>query len=238
MRQQLGAVGIDVDPRPLEPAVFAPTVFKDRSFDTNVISYCNGPGPGDRRAAHVPLLADRPGAVHERRRLPQRARGRAVRRGGPDGRARTRAASSTARSRRSLVQELPYCLAGGDARPRAPGRRGAAASRRGQGSSPRRPPVSDSAAVSRPLPAAAACAGRARRRRHRARLAFIVIHTAPGDPVLALAGEHGDAALLCVHPRQKFGLDRPLPEQFLVYARNVIARRPRGVLRPRPARAA
>src|SRR5262249_9005196 len=39
MRQYLGAVGIELIQRPLEPAVFAPTVFKDRAFDTNVISY-------------------------------------------------------------------------------------------------------------------------------------------------------------------------------------------------------
>ena len=45
-------------------------------------------------------------------------------------------------------------------------------------------------------------------------LAFIVIHTAPGDPVLALAGEHGDAAYYAFM-RQKFGLDRSLPEQLL-----------------------
>ena len=45
MRQHLGAVGIEVTQRPLEPSVFAPTVFKDRAFDTNVISYCNGPDP-------------------------------------------------------------------------------------------------------------------------------------------------------------------------------------------------
>jgi peptide/nickel transport system substrate-binding protein len=54
MRQQLAAVGVDVTLRPLEPAVFAPTVFKDRAFDTNVISYCNGPDPeiGVRRMYH------------------------------------------------------------------------------------------------------------------------------------------------------------------------------------------
>ena len=54
VRQQLGAVGIDVTQRPLEPAVFAPTVFKDRAFDTGVISYCNGPDPeiGVRRMYH------------------------------------------------------------------------------------------------------------------------------------------------------------------------------------------
>src|SRR5262245_43553845 len=48
-------------------------------------------------------------------------------------------------------------------------------------------------------------------------IAFVVIHTAPGDPVLAIAGEHGDAAYYA-SMRQKFGLDRPLPEQLLAYA--------------------
>jgi peptide/nickel transport system permease protein len=47
-------------------------------------------------------------------------------------------------------------------------------------------------------------------------IAFLVIHTAPGDPVLALAGEHGDAAYYAFI-RAKFGLDRPLPEQLFVY---------------------
>jgi hypothetical protein len=37
-------------------------------------------------------------------------------------------------------------------------------------------------------------------------IAFVVIHTAPGDPVLALAGEHGDAAYYAFI-RAKFGLD-------------------------------
>ena len=46
--------GIGVTLRPLEPAAFAPAVFKDRSFDTNVISYCQGPDPeiGVRRMYH------------------------------------------------------------------------------------------------------------------------------------------------------------------------------------------
>jgi peptide/nickel transport system permease protein len=52
-------------------------------------------------------------------------------------------------------------------------------------------------------------------------LAFIVIHTAPGDPVLALAGEHGDAAYY-KFMRQKFGLDRSLPEQLLAYASRLL----------------
>lgn len=62
MRQQLGAVGIEVTQRPLEPAVFAPTVFKDRAFDTNVISYCNGPDPeiGVRRMYHSAQIGTAP----------------------------------------------------------------------------------------------------------------------------------------------------------------------------------
>ena len=52
-------------------------------------------------------------------------------------------------------------------------------------------------------------------------VAFVIIHLAPGDPVLALAGQHGDAAYYAFI-RAKFGLDRPLPEQLLVYATNVL----------------
>ncbi len=50
---------------------------------------------------------------------------------------------------------------------------------------------------------------------------FLLIHLAPGDPVLALAGEHGDAAYYAFM-REKFGLDRPLPEQLLTYAGRVL----------------
>jgi peptide/nickel transport system substrate-binding protein len=62
MRQPLSAVGIGVVLKPLEPAVFAPTVFKDRNFDTNVISYCNGPDPeiGVRRMYHSSQIGPAP----------------------------------------------------------------------------------------------------------------------------------------------------------------------------------
>jgi peptide/nickel transport system substrate-binding protein len=62
VRQQLGAVGIGVVLKPLEPAVFAPTVFKERNFDTNVISYCNGPDPeiGVRRMYHSSQIGPAP----------------------------------------------------------------------------------------------------------------------------------------------------------------------------------
>src|SRR5262245_4304742 len=53
-------------------------------------------------------------------------------------------------------------------------------------------------------------------------VAFVAVHTAPGDPVLALAGEHGDAAYY-EFIRAKFGLDRPLPEQLLVYVTRVMS---------------
>jgi peptide/nickel transport system permease protein len=51
-------------------------------------------------------------------------------------------------------------------------------------------------------------------------IAFVAVHMAPGDPVLALAGEHGDAAYYAFI-RTKFGLDRPLPEQLVVYVGRV-----------------
>ena len=47
-------------------------------------------------------------------------------------------------------------------------------------------------------------------------IGFILIHIAPGDPVQALAGEHGDAAYYAFI-RQRFGLDRSLPQQLATY---------------------
>lgn len=62
MRQHLAAAGIEVTQRPLEPAAFAPAVFKDRAFDTAVISYCNGPDPeiGVRRMFHSSQIGPAP----------------------------------------------------------------------------------------------------------------------------------------------------------------------------------
>ncbi len=44
-------------------------------------------------------------------------------------------------------------------------------------------------------------------------IAFTLIHLAPGDPIQALAGDGGDAAYYAAM-RARYGLDRPLPEQF------------------------
>lgn len=45
---------------------------------------------------------------------------------------------------------------------------------------------------------------------------FILVHIAPGDPVAVLAGENGDAAYYAFM-RERFGLDRSLPEQLVTY---------------------
>ncbi len=45
---------------------------------------------------------------------------------------------------------------------------------------------------------------------------FVLVHIAPGDPIVALAGEYGDEAYYAPM-RAKFGLDRPLPEQLARY---------------------
>lgn len=52
-------------------------------------------------------------------------------------------------------------------------------------------------------------------------LAFTLIHVAPGDPISALAGESGNAAYYA-EMRAHYGLDRPLPEQFVRYAGAVL----------------
>ena len=52
-------------------------------------------------------------------------------------------------------------------------------------------------------------------------LNFCIIHLAPGDPAIALGGEHGDEAYY-TFLRARFGLDRPLPEQLLTYITNVL----------------
>lgn len=51
---------------------------------------------------------------------------------------------------------------------------------------------------------------------------FFVVHAAPGDPVVALAGEGGDPEYVEAM-RRKFGLDRPLLQQYGAYAANVVS---------------
>jgi peptide/nickel transport system permease protein len=50
---------------------------------------------------------------------------------------------------------------------------------------------------------------------------FLLIQLAPGDPILALAGEHGDAGYYATM-REKFGLDRPPIAQFGAFVANAM----------------
>lgn len=52
-------------------------------------------------------------------------------------------------------------------------------------------------------------------------LTFVLIHLAPGDPIYALAGDGGSPGYYA-DMRAKYGLDRPLLEQFIRYARAVV----------------
>ncbi len=47
-------------------------------------------------------------------------------------------------------------------------------------------------------------------------IGFLLIRFAPGDPILALAGDHGDAAYYAFM-RERFGLDQSLPRQLITY---------------------
>jgi len=50
---------------------------------------------------------------------------------------------------------------------------------------------------------------------------FALIHLAPGDPIYMLAGQSGDERYYA-EQRARYGLDRPLPEQFVRYAAGVL----------------
>jgi len=51
---------------------------------------------------------------------------------------------------------------------------------------------------------------------------FTLIHLAPGDPAMVLAGEFEAGPEVLEQLRKEFGLDRPLYEQFVVYVGKVV----------------
>ncbi|MBA3297811.1 MAG: ABC transporter permease, partial [Acidobacteria bacterium] len=53
-------------------------------------------------------------------------------------------------------------------------------------------------------------------------LTFVLIHLAPGDPIYLLAGDGGNASYYD-SMRAKYGLDRPIAEQFVRYVRAVLS---------------
>ena len=53
-------------------------------------------------------------------------------------------------------------------------------------------------------------------------IAFVFIHSLPGDPIIAMAGDHGVSPERYKELAHQFGYDRPLWEQYLGYFREVI----------------
>lgn len=49
---------------------------------------------------------------------------------------------------------------------------------------------------------------------------WLLLHLAPGDPLVALAGQYGDEAYYAA-TRERFGLDQPLAQQLATYLGNV-----------------
>src|SRR5260370_10708406 len=55
-------------------------------------------------------------------------------------------------------------------------------------------------------------------------LNFFLIRLAPGDPAVVMAGEAGAGDQVFVTQlREKFGLDRPLPEQLFLYVKGILS---------------
>jgi peptide/nickel transport system permease protein len=55
-------------------------------------------------------------------------------------------------------------------------------------------------------------------------LNFFLIRLAPGDPAVVMAGEAGASDQIFVAQlREKFGLDKPLPEQLFVYVKGILS---------------
>src|SRR3954469_24285668 len=53
---------------------------------------------------------------------------------------------------------------------------------------------------------------------------FFLIRLAPGDPAMVMAGEAGASDQVFVQQlREKFGLDRPLPEQLFYYVKGIVS---------------
>ena len=53
-------------------------------------------------------------------------------------------------------------------------------------------------------------------------LNFFLIRLAPGDPAVVMAGEAGASDQVFVQQlREKFGLDKPLPEQLFIYVKGI-----------------
>ena len=108
------------------------------------------------------------------------------------------------------------CTATASSAPTTPASRSRRRARRDHG---RLPPAQDGSRPDRP-------------RRWRACSCSLGVRALPGDPALALGGENRDPAVLA-QIRHDYGLDQPLPVQYVDWVGHVVQRRPRR----RPAQA-
>ena len=53
-------------------------------------------------------------------------------------------------------------------------------------------------------------------------VSFGLVRMIPGDPILNLVGERGASPEAINEMRVRFGLDRPLPEQYLIFVKNAV----------------
>lgn len=53
-------------------------------------------------------------------------------------------------------------------------------------------------------------------------IAFALIRLVPGDPVVHLLGERGGDPIVVQEMKQKFGLDKSLPEQYFIFVSNAL----------------
>ncbi|MFF0437554.1 ABC transporter permease [Streptomyces sp. NPDC004327] len=53
-------------------------------------------------------------------------------------------------------------------------------------------------------------------------LIFLMVHSLPGDPVLAMFGDKGADPATLAAKRHELGLDKSLPEQYFVYMRDMV----------------
>jgi peptide/nickel transport system permease protein len=51
---------------------------------------------------------------------------------------------------------------------------------------------------------------------------FVLIHLAPGDPVSVFIGQHGSTPEYVAFLRAKWGLDKPLLEQYIIYVKSML----------------
>ncbi len=211
LREQLGAVGIRVQPRLVDPAAMVDAVFRQRAFDLTLVSYCNGTDPeiGVNRMDLSSNIGNIPFSNAAAYRNPKVDELIAAAGGTTN---RERRAEAYRGMQQIVVKDLPYIwLVETDftaaLAQRADRLRGLERPvRRTRGAA-----LEPVAAMGRyllqrllQLPIGLAVVGS---------LAFLLIHLAPGGPVTALSGEYATAELR-QEIEQRYGLDRPLAERY------------------------